>query len=37
MGRLCQGVGKDPNGKGKRIEGTNTFFAINLRTSQKTD
>ena len=28
MGRLCQGVVKGPNGKGKRIEGTNTFFAI---------
>ena len=28
MGRLCQGVGKGPNGKGKRIEVTNTFFAI---------
>ena len=28
MGRLCQVVGKGPNGKGKRIEGTNIFFAI---------
>ena len=28
MGRLCQGVGKGPNGKGKRIDGTNTLFAI---------
>ena len=28
MGRLCQGFGKGPNGKGKRIEGTNTFFVI---------
>ena len=28
MGRLCQGVVTGPNGKGKRIEGTNTFFAI---------
>ena len=28
MGRLCQGFGKGPNGKGQRIEGTNTFFVI---------
>ena len=28
MGRLCQGVGKGPTGKGKIIEGTNTFFVI---------
>ena len=28
MGILCQGVGTGPNGKGKRIEGTNTLFAI---------
>ena len=28
MGRLCQGVGKVPNDKGKIIEGTNTFFVI---------
>ena len=28
MGRLCQCVGKGSNGEGKRIEGTNTFFAI---------
>ena len=28
MGILCQGVVKCPNGKGKRIEGKNTFFAI---------
>ena len=37
MGRLCQGVGKGPNGKGKIIEGTNTFFAKKLGTSQNTD
>ena len=35
MGRLCQRVGKDPNGKGKRIEGTNTFFAIKFEDIQK--
>ena len=28
IGRLCQGVGKGPNGKGNRIEGTNTLFVI---------
>ena len=26
LGRLCQGVGTSPNGQGKRVEGTNTFF-----------
>ena len=35
MGRLCQGVGKFPNGKGKRIEGTNTFFAIKFEDIPK--
>ena len=35
MGRLCQGVGKVPNGKGKRIEGTNTFFAIKFENIPK--
>ena len=35
MGRLCQGVGKGPNGKGKRIEGTNTFFAIKFENIPK--
>ena len=28
MGILCQGFGKGPNGKGKIIEVTNTFFVI---------
>ena len=28
MGILCQGAGTGPNGKCKRIEGTNTLFAI---------
>ena len=38
MGRLCQGVGTGKNGKGKRIEGTNTFFTKKyLRIFQKTD
>ena len=37
MGRLCQGVQTSPNGKGKRIEGTNTFFAIKFEKFQKTD
>ena len=35
MGRLCQGVGKIPNGKGKRIEGTNTLFAIKFENIPK--
>ena len=35
MGRLCQGVGKVPNGKGKRIEGTNTFFVIKFEDIPK--
>ena len=35
MGRLCQGVGKGPNGKGKRIKGTNTFFAIKFENISK--
>ena len=35
MGRLCQGVGTGPNGKGKRIEETNTFFAIKFENIPK--
>ena len=35
MGRLCQGVGTGPNGKGKRIEGTNTFSAIKFENIPK--
>ena len=35
MGRLCQGVGTVPNGKVKRIEGTNTFFAIQFENIPK--
>ena len=35
MGRLCQGVGTSPNGKGKRIEITNTIFAIKFENIQK--
>ena len=35
MGRLCQGVRKAPNGKGKIIEGTNTFFAIKFEDIPK--
>ena len=35
MGRLCQGVGKGPNGKGNIIEGTNTFFAIKFENIPK--
>ena len=35
MGKLCQEVGKVPNGKGKRIEGTNTFFAIKFEKIPK--
>ena len=35
MGRLCQGVGTIPNGKGKGIEGTNTFFAIKFENIPK--
>ena len=35
MGRLCQGVGKGPNDKGKRIEGTNTFFVIKFEDIPK--
>ena len=29
MGHLYQGVGIGPNGSGQRIEGMDTFFAIN--------
>ena len=28
LGRLCQGIGVGPNGQGKRVEGTDTFFVI---------
>ena len=30
MGRLCSGVGTVLDGKGKRVEGTNTFFVIHF-------
>ena len=35
MGRLCQGVGTGQNVKGKRIEGTNRFFAIKFENIPK--
>ena len=35
MGRLCEGVGNSLNGKGKRIEGTNTFFVIKFEDISK--
>ena len=35
MGRLCQGAGTGPNGKGKRIEGTNIFSAIKFENIPK--
>ena len=35
MGRLCQGVATSPNGKGKRVEGTNKFFAIKFEKIPK--
>ena len=35
MGRLCQVVGTGPNGRGKIIEGTNTFFAIKFENIPK--
>ena len=35
MGRLCEGVGKGPNGKGKIIEGTNKFFVIKFEDIPK--
>ena len=35
MGRLCQVVVKGPNGKGGRIEGTNTFFIIKFEDIPK--
>ena len=35
MGRFCQGVGKGPNGKGKRLEVTNTFLAIKFENTPK--
>ena len=28
LGCLCQGIGTGPGGKGQRISGTDTFFAI---------
>ena len=28
LGRLCQGIGTDPNNKFWRVPGTNTFFII---------
>ena len=36
IGGLCQGVGKGENGVGKRVEGTNTFHVIFLKTFQRT-
>ena len=35
MRRLCQGVGKGPNGKLKIIEGTNTLFVIKFEDIPK--
>ena len=35
MGRLCQGLGKVPNGKGKIIEGTNTCCVIKFEEIPK--
>ena len=35
MGRLRQGVGTSTNGKGERIEGKNTFFAIQFEKIPK--
>ena len=35
MGRLFQGVRKGPNGKGKIIEDTNTFFVIKFEDIPK--
>ena len=35
MGKLFQGVGKGPNGKGKRVEGTNKFFVIKFEDIPK--
>ena len=32
---MFQGVGKGPNGEGKRIEGTNTFFVIKFEDIPK--
>ena len=28
LGRLCQGIGTSPDGTGKRVKGTDTFFLI---------
>ena len=35
MGKLCPGFRKGRSGKGKRIEGTNTFFAIKFEDIPK--
>ena len=35
MGRLCQGVGTEPNVIWKIIEGTNTFFVIKFEDIPK--
>ena len=35
MGRLFQGLGTGPNGKGEIIEVTNTFFAIKFENIPK--
>ena len=35
MGRLCQGFGKGPDGKGKRIAGKNKFFVIKFEDIPK--
>ena len=35
MGRLCQGVGTGKDGKGKRIEGKNTFLTIKFEDIPK--
>ena len=28
MGRLCQGIGRNTEGTGKRVKGTDTFFFV---------
>ena len=28
LGRICQGIGTSPDGSGKRVKGTDTFFLI---------
>ena len=35
MGRLCQGVGKQKIGLGKRVKGTNTFYVIRFKDIPK--